>query len=382
MNTFAEDADFLAEHTDLIVLDACRPALVAAAPAWQGRVMTSSPTGGDGPSLGWVNRPFIQSAQRGTAFDNYGGEDRFWLGPEGGQFALWFQKGDPFDLAHWRTPAGLNQGDFAVSSQGPGSLAMAANFELTNYSGTTFEVAVKRIIDVLGPGEIADHLGAPVPAGASAVGFQSTNTLANVGEGSWRRERGLLSIWTLGQFSPLPRGLVIVPFRPGGEDELGPLPNGEYFGPVPPERFGIREDHVLFRCDGRFRSKLGVGPRRAKGVLGSFDPEARILTIVQFSLPADAAGRDYVNSLWEIQDEPFAGDVINSYNDGGQTPGAGQLGGFYEIETSSPAAELAPNHAVTHVHRTLHFTGELEALNDVARHALGVDLTAVSFPQR
>ena len=34
MNTFAEDADFLTEHTDLIVLDACAPALVAAAPGW------------------------------------------------------------------------------------------------------------------------------------------------------------------------------------------------------------------------------------------------------------------------------------------------------------------------------------------------------------
>ena len=34
----------------------------------------------------------------------FGGEDRFWLGPEGGQFALYFKPGDPFDLDHWQVP--------------------------------------------------------------------------------------------------------------------------------------------------------------------------------------------------------------------------------------------------------------------------------------
>jgi hypothetical protein len=36
-----------------------------------------------------------------------GGEDRFWLGPEGGQYALYFNAGDPFDLDHYndRPPA-------------------------------------------------------------------------------------------------------------------------------------------------------------------------------------------------------------------------------------------------------------------------------------
>jgi hypothetical protein len=29
------------------------------------------------------------------------------LGPEGGQYALWFRPGEPFDLAHWRTPSGF-----------------------------------------------------------------------------------------------------------------------------------------------------------------------------------------------------------------------------------------------------------------------------------
>jgi hypothetical protein len=382
MNTFGDDVEFLSGRTDLIVLDARRPALVAVAPSYQGRVMTSTPAGPTGPSLGWINRGFIESKQRGTAFDNYGGEDRFWLGPEGGQFGLWFKKGDPFDMAHWRTPEGFNTGDFAVTSRGHGSVAMAARFDVANCSGTEFEVAVKRIIHVLDPGEIAEHLGASVPSAVSAVAFQSTNTLANVGDRAWTRDGGLLSVWTLGQFSPLPRGLVIVPFLAGEQADRGPLPNGEYFGPVPPERLQILSDCVLFRCDGKFRSKLGVGPGRAKNVLGSYDPDARLLTIVQFNLPAGAAGLSYVNSLWEIQQDPFAGDVVNSYNDGEEKPGAGQFGPFYEIETSSPAAASEPGQAVTHVHRTFHFAGEMENLNELAHKVLGGELAKLPFPEK
>ena len=56
---------------------------------------------------------------------------------------------------------------------------------------------------------------------------------------------------------------------------------------------------------------------------------------MNYSLPAGE--REYVNSLWEIQDEPFRGDVVNSYNDGKLEDGT-QLGPFYELESSSPAA--------------------------------------------
>ena len=37
----------------------------------------------------------------------FGGEDRLWLGPEGGQYSIFFRAGDPFDLEHWQTPPPL-----------------------------------------------------------------------------------------------------------------------------------------------------------------------------------------------------------------------------------------------------------------------------------
>ena len=93
---------------------------------------------------------------------------------------------------------------------------------------------------------------------------------------------------------------------------------------------------------------------RARDVAGSYDATARVLTLVQYTRPADAIR--YVNSMWEIQREPYKGDVINSYNDGPPAPGQPPLGPFYELETSSPAS-TAPHQRYTHVHRTFHFTG-------------------------
>ena len=56
---FAEDAAFLKQHTDLVVLKNGVSA-VAVAPAYQGRVMTSTFDAATGPSFGWINRPVIQ----------------------------------------------------------------------------------------------------------------------------------------------------------------------------------------------------------------------------------------------------------------------------------------------------------------------------------
>src|SRR5688500_5609175 len=83
----------------------------------------------------------------------------------------------------------------------------------------------------------------------------------------------------------------------------------------------------------------------------------------------------YVNSMWEIQREPYKGDVINSYNDGPPAPGKAPLGPFYELETSSPALRLSPGQRHTHVHRTFHLVGPDSDLDRIARATLGVGLT-------
>jgi len=54
-----------------------------------------------------------------------------------------------------------------------------------------------------------------------------------------------------------------------------------------------------------------------------------------------------------------------------------ELGGFYELETSSPAAALKPNESLSHTHRTFHFQGDLRALDAISRSVLGVSLSDV-----
>ena len=76
--------------------------------------------------------------------------------------------------------------------------------------------------------------------------------------------------------------------------------------------------------------------------------------------------------MWEIQSEPYGGDVVNSYNDGPTEPGKPPLGGFYEMESSSPAAALGPGEDAVHTHATFHFVGDPSTLDRIASHVLGV----------
>ncbi|HRZ36840.1 MAG TPA: hypothetical protein P5534_10795, partial [Candidatus Paceibacterota bacterium] len=66
-----------------------------------------------------------------------------------------------------------------------------------------------------------------------------------------------------------------------------------------------------------------------------------------------------------------------SYNDGPPAPGAKPMGPFYELESSSPAAALRPGKSLTHVHRTIHLSGDESALDTVARAALGVSIADI-----
>jgi hypothetical protein len=169
---------------------------------------------------------------------------------------------------------------------------------------------------------------------------------------------------------------VVVPFEPGPEAARGAIVNAAYFGKVPSDRLVVSDRAVFFSGDGRYRSKIGFSPARARPVLGSYDARDSVLTLVQFDRPADA--RDYVNSMWEVQKEPFAGDAVNSYNDGPPAPGAKPLGPFYELETSSPAAALPAGGSLVHRHRTVHVVGDRKVLDAIARQALGVGLDAIT----
>ena len=379
--TFAADLAFLQAHTKVVVLGQPGGAQVVVAPEYQGRVMTSTTGAPDAPGFGWIGRVAIAARARQPHMNVFGGEDRFWLGPEGGQYALFFKPGDPFDLDHWQTPAPIDWGPWPVTSQSAAAVAFATPMTLVNHAGATFSLRVTRTIRLLGADAVTRELHATMPpAGVRMVAFESSNDVANAGSTAWTPDKGLVSIWILGQFTPTPATTIAIPFVPGPETARGPIVNDAYFGKVPADRLQIKDGVIRFRGDGQYRSKIGLSPGRAMTMAASYDRDAHVLTIVQFTKPENA--RDYVNSMWEVQKEPYRGDALNSYNDGPLGPGKPGLGPFYELESSSPALKLTPGARYTHVHRTFHFQGNEAALDPIARGVLHVGLgeLAGTFP--
>jgi hypothetical protein len=372
-----DDLAFLRAHDPVEVLDAPGGGVVVVSGRWQARVMTSA-VAPHAASLGFVHRAFLEAGKTGTPFDNPGGEDRFWLGPEGGQFGLYFAPGAPFTIDAWQTPHAMQEGAWPVASRDASHLTFRRAMHVESWSRTPFDVAVERTIRVLDAAGVRARFGVEPPAGTRWVAFESDNTITNAGAAPWTRETGLLSVWILGMYAPAVDARIVVPFDAAA---AGPVVNDAYFGRVPPDRLRVheREGWLAFVADGQQRGKIGVSPARAKPFLGSYTPSLGLLTLVTYTRAArgEHAEAGYVNSAWGKQSDPYGGDVVNAYNDGPTGPGKPSLGGFYEIESSSPAAALAPGEALEHVHTTLHVTGDAAALEGIAEKVLGVKLEEV-----
>jgi len=375
--SFEQDLTFLRRHTDIVLLsNETGEAQVAVAPGYQGRVMTSTAEGPEGRSFGYVHRAGIEAGMRAPHMTVLGGEDRFWLGPEGGQYALYFAPGSPFEFEHWQVPEAIDWGAWPITAQSARAVSFRKDMSLKNYAGTWLSMRVDRTVRIVDSASALQALGAELRSSLHVVAYESENVITNVGKEAWTKEQGLPSIWILGMFRPAPRATVVLPFVPGPEESLGPIVNDRYFGAIDATRMKVRDANVLLRADGQSRGKVGISHPRARDVAGSYDPDAGALTLVWFSLPT--AVTDYVSSMWEHQKEPFAGDVVNSYNDGPPTPGAAPMGPFYEIESSSPAAALAPGESLRHIHRTLHVTGVDSDLDRVARSVLKISLAEIN----
>lgn len=382
--TFRSDVEFVAKHAKTIVLKH-GDARVLLVPDYQGRVMTSTAGGDGGTSYGYLNYKVIQAGrlsaeqQRGKLEDHiyvFGGEERFWLGPEGGQYAIFFAPGSEFKFDVWHTPAVIDTEAFEVVSASDTEARFSKAFTLKNWSGTEFTGKIERDVKLLDAPESARALGVSLPPGVRTVCYETVNRLTNTGKAPWTPDRGLLSIWLLGMYKPGPRTTIVIPFKAGSEKELGAKVNDSYFGSIPGEYLIVKERVLFFKGDGTRRGKIGINPRRSLGIAGSYDAETRTLTLVSYN--RQAAPNGYVNSMWQKQEAPYAGDVLNSYNDGSPGEGKPPLGPFYEIETSSPAAALKPGETMTHISRTIHIQGAESDLDQIAKKKLGASLKEIA----
>lgn len=373
ISQYGYNRDFLKRYVKIIELTN-KNASVLIVPQWQGRVMTSTAEGDSGFSFGWINHDLIASGKIQPHINPYGGEERIWLGPEGGQYSIFFRKGQEFIYDNWQTPAFIDTMPYDLINLTDSSAAFRVDTEVENYSGTIFKFRIERTITLLSDDQIKRLTGIDTE-GLKMVAYRSDNTLINTGEEEWKKETGLLSVWMLGMYNPSPGVIVAIPYRAVDDKEAGPPVNDNYFGKIPSDRLKITGTHIFFRADGKMRGKIGIPPLRAKGVMGSYDSQNNILTLVICNMPE--GNTEYVNSAWQIQEDPYSGDALNSYNDGPLEDGS-QMGPFYELETSSPAAQLKPGESLTHIQYTLHITGTKEKIDQAARKILETSISDIT----
>ncbi|HEU5052653.1 MAG TPA: DUF6786 family protein [Hanamia sp.] len=367
--SFGYDSSFIVKHDSSAIVLGKENARVIVSPKYQAKVFTSSPEGDTGTSFGWIHYKAFDGPLD-PHMNAYGGENRLWLGPEGGTFSLFFPPGAKMEFASWKTPAPFDSEPWKVQAHDSASVTLQKNMLLKNYAGTDLDVTIDRKITILSRDEINRLLVLEAIPSVEAVGYMSENKLTNSGTFDWNEKTGMPCLWLLDMFNPSDSTTICIPYS--AKDTAKPATTN-YFGEIPADRIKYGNGILYFKADGKSRGKLGMHPAVAKNVAGSYDAAKKILTIILFDI--DNNGR-YLNQEWVTNKPPFSGDAVNAYNDGPLADGT-QMGPFYELESVSPAAFLKPGGSLIHHHAVFHFTGDEKGLNTIAEKVLGVSLESI-----
>lgn len=372
--TFGYDLNFLKKHDDSLVVlrNDSGESQVIVSPKYQAKVFTSTASGDEGLSFGWVNYKAFSGAPD-AHMNAYGGENRFWLGPEGGQYSLFFKPGAEMVFANWKTPAAFDTQPWNITSKTGHSVSIQKNMHLLNYKGTTLDIGVNRTIKMISAENAYKNLGLPEDTAVKLVAYETDNEITNTGNTDWTDATGMPCIWILDMFKPSPETVIVVPFKNADGHPFNQVATTNYFGEIPPDRLKHTDDALYFKADGKSRGKLGVSPLFAKPFAGSYDAKNKLLTVIHFDLDSSAK---YLNQEWNTNKPVFSGDAVNAYNDGPLADGS-QMGPFYEIESVSPAAFLKSGQSLKHTQSVFHFTGNEQSLNKIAQKLLGVSLADI-----
>ncbi|MDB5004328.1 MAG: hypothetical protein JWQ34_2553 [Mucilaginibacter sp.] len=365
--TFGYDLDFLKKNDSVFVLkSADGKAQVIVSAKYQGKVFTSTADSLQGRSFGWINYKTFK-ADTDSHMNAYGSENRLWLGPEGGKFSLFFKPRTKMDFPYWHTPKAFDTEAWNVVTANEKKVMMTKDMSLQNYAGTQLKIKVDRDISIFENVAIEMELGIKLDNKTKVVGFQATNNLTNIGNFAWDEKTGAPCMWNLDMFTPSPKVVIIIPYN---DAQTAKIATTDYFGQIPADRIVFKNNILFFKADGKSRGKLGITPKRAMPVIGSYDAENNVLTIAKFDV--DNKGL-YLNQEWRTDRDPLSGDAVNAYNDGPLANGS-QMGPFYEIESVSPAAFLTPGRSLRHRHQVYHFTGDKASLDAIAKTVLGISL--------
>jgi hypothetical protein len=144
-SAYNDDVTFLKKYSEVMELTAEESeSRIAVMPGLQARVMTSTPGAPRHTSYGWINRKLFQSGDTSLHMNAFGGEERFWIGPEGGQFSIYFEKDSAFTFENWHTPRVIDLDAYQVVSQTKNAATFSKTSMLKNYSGTVFNITIHR----------------------------------------------------------------------------------------------------------------------------------------------------------------------------------------------------------------------------------------------
>jgi hypothetical protein len=367
--TFGYDLRYLSEKDRIVVLQSDdAQAQIIVSPGYQGKVFTSTAEGLDGKSLGFVNYKVFEAGELNEHMNGYGGENRLWIGPEGGCFSVFFKPGAAQTYDNWFTPKPFDTEPWQTLASDRQTIRMEKEMQVSNYLGSRLHLKVCRKVSLLDASGIHSALGIYADERVRTVAYSTQNSLTNLDDYAWTPATGSVCIWMLDMFRVAPHSVIIVPFVQGGEEELGVVATTSYFGEIPAGRYRETDGCVFLKTDGKFRSKIGLNSKRTKALAGNYDPDSGRLTVATFDVDRNAV---YLNQEWNPEKNPLEGDVFNAYNDGPLEDGS-IMGPFLELESGSPAALLQPGESLVHNHNVFHFVGEEAALGEIMEALFGV----------
>ncbi len=358
------------QKTDVIELtSADGKARIMVSPKLQGRIISSTYAGLNGACNGWFNQDLLE--KEGELIGGIGGEDRLWIGPLGSQHSFYYQQIKPLSEDNWAVPAAMEMEPYELLEQTDELIRMSKRMDLTNFMGTEISLKVERQLSLLTEDAIKQNLGVALE-NLDYVAFESNNTLTNIGKTALADSTGLVAAWSAGMFEGSEATTIILPVdrRIKKEDIL------TYMGPLGSDRLKFVGSTVLFKGDGRYRSKIGIPPSRAASIYGCYAKDKKRLTIVQFNI---SESRTYGNSEVSIQEEPYDGEAIPIYNNGPMDYLPTSEVSFFELESTSSYEALRPGEKLYHAHSVYHFSGEEIALDEIVKTLLGISLSEVLF---
>ena len=334
----------------------------------------------------WIN-PHIEAIVTGKAQDWKGegeggtGGDRLWVSPERNYY---YRK--PQEFGEWFCPRAMDPGSYETVESTETSVLYRNRFDLQDllHGWTLHGVVAERCLRILDNPFAARKSLAGVWRRAGYAGFEMVEKIEVPAP-----RKGISPVlcpWGLTQVPPAAPGAVGTVIVPTGR-RASPI---GYFGPIPPDRIRVNDDHLIFRIDARRITKLGVlpedlpadGPVRvaylrpvlpdALAAASGDLPEADIekgdwMLIVRESEDVARASADAMDPAKAAPDGPRG--VIQSYNSG---PPSNAL--FGEIEIQFPPVRKDANGAwrAKAASRFLAFHGSKADMLLIASQALGL----------